>query len=66
MPDNTLTEEQATLYQQDAAYLYAEAAKERDAAGFLQPNWHTNWLAPQIQENAAHSSACARKLLGIV
>lgn len=46
--------------QNDAAYLYREAAKKRDSTAPA-----SDWVATKIQDNAAHSAQCARIVLGI-
>jgi hypothetical protein len=48
----------ALWYQEDARYLYAEAAKYRDVPG-------NAWLAVRVQATAAASAALARDMLDI-
>jgi hypothetical protein len=50
----------AIWLQNDAAYLYREAAKARDSE---KPA--SDWVATQIQNNAARSAKLARQAIGI-
>lgn len=50
----------ASWMQNDAAYLYQEAAKKRDSNAPA-----SGWVATRIQENAAYSAQRARIVLGI-
>jgi hypothetical protein len=52
--------ESAIWLQRDAAYLYSMAAAQRDSG---KPA--SDWLASQIQNNAAHSARLARQAIGI-
>jgi predicted transposase YbfD/YdcC len=52
--------ESAIWFQKDAAYLYSEAAivRERNTPT-------SDWVATQIQNNAANSARLARQTIGI-
>lgn len=57
---------QAALWlQEDARYLYAEAAKYRDGGTGRYATWTHEWLAIKVQNNAAHSARLVRRALGI-
>lgn len=50
----------AIWLQNDAAYLYGQAAKVRDGG---KPA--SDWVATQTQNNAAHSARLARQAIGL-
>lgn len=52
--------EQALWLQHDAAYTYEQACIYRDAGGV-----HASFVAPKVQEAAAHSARLARQALRI-